>query len=334
MKPFSRDFLLILKILGFAGVIVWLGLFWYLRNPIVFAKSAKQEAIEINPKVLESKVRALTEISPPRQYKNEKSMLAAENFVEREFAKLGYSVSKQEVLAFDHVYHNLIVRYGDPSAKEIVVLGAHYDVCDDQPGADDNATGVAGVIELASLLKEKNPKLTVPIELVIYSLEEPPFFGSQEMGSAVHADSLKANGVTVKYMVSLEMIGYYSNKLFSQHFSPPLLYAFYPWTGDFIGIVGSPADRELAGSFKTAMASNAEIPVISINAPRILPGVDFSDHRSYWNHDWPAIMVTDTAFLRNNQYHLPGDTPERLDYKSMAEVIRGVYSAVVLTNSQ
>src|SRR5262249_49866896 len=149
----------------------------------------------------------------------------------------------------------------------IVVIGAHYDVCGNRPGADDNASGVAGVLEIARLLKAKKPALSVPVELVVYSLEEPPFFGGSEMGSARHADELHERGLNVKYMVSLEMIGYFSDSLFSQSYSPTALYSLYPWRGNFIGIVGSPADRELVRSFKAAMIPNAKVPVVSINAP-------------------------------------------------------------------
>lgn len=313
----------------FAGFLVgaWLLLFWYLRNP-VFSYGQKIDAADVSPEVLEASVRALTGIVPPRQFENASSMLAAEKYVETEFQKLGYVVTKQDVFAHEKNYHNLVVRYGDANAKEIIVVGAHYDVCGNQSGADDNASGVAGIIELARLLQKNQPKLKFPVELVVYSLEEPPFFGGRDMGSAIHADLLSEGGVSVRCMVSLEMIGYFSHAAFSQHFDPPIMHLWYPWTGDFIGIVGTPADRELVKSFKAAMIPNSSIPVYSINAPRVMPGVDFSDHRNYWDHNWPAVMITDTAFFRNEQYHASGDTPDRLDYKSMAQVIQGVYAAI------
>ena len=129
-------------------------------------------------------------------------------------------------------------------------------------------------------------------------------------------------------MLSLEMLGYYSDKPFSQGFTIPLLYGFYPWTGNFIGIVGVPEDRAIQARFKTAMSANSSVPTLSITSPRIVPGIDLSDHRNYWAHDWPAFMITDTAFLRNDQYHEPGDTPDRLDYAKMAEVTRGIYGGI------
>lgn len=309
--------------------LLWLVVFWYLRNPILLSFSSVREPILASSSNLERHVRYLAGITPSRSYKNIQSMLKAEEYIQGQFKDLGYEVRLQDVDSYRQTYHNIIVRYGDKNAKDIIVIGAHYDVAgDDNAGADDNASGVAGLIEIARLLKEQKPKVDTAIELVAYTLEEPPFFGGHEMGSAYHADQLKADGMNVRFMVSLEMIGYYSDEFLSQQFPYPFFYGFYPWTGNFIAIVSSPEDRQLTRDFKKSMANGAKLPVYSINAPSLVAGVNFSDHRSYWAHGWPALMVTDTAFFRNVEYHKEGDTPDRLDYKRMADVVFGVYSAL------
>jgi Zn-dependent M28 family amino/carboxypeptidase len=186
---------------------------------------------------------------------------------------------------------------------------------------------VAGLIELANLLGRSSPPMKV--ELVAYTLEEPPFFRSEYMGSAVHARSLKRAGVSVRAMFSLEMIGYFSDDEGSQHFPNPLLRLFYPTKGNFISVIGKLGQGLLVRKIKGAMKGASSLPVYSINAPRSIPGVDFSDHMNYWDAGYPAVMVTDTAFYRNPHYHMAEDTAEKLDYGRMAQVVEGVYAAVI-----
>ena len=149
------------------------------------------------------------------------------------------------------------------------------------------------------------------------------------MGSWVHAAALRQAGVSVRAMVSLEMIGYFTDAPDSQLFPHPVLALVYPSRGNFITVVGRLGDVALVRRTKSAMRGATDLPVVSINAPTAIPGVDFSDHRSYWAHGYPAVMITDTAFYRNRHYHSPGDTPETLDYGRMAKVVRGVYEAVL-----
>jgi Zn-dependent M28 family amino/carboxypeptidase len=194
------------------------------------------------------------------------------------------------------------------------------------PGADDNASGVAGLIELARLLGAQPPP--VRVELVAFSLEEPPYFGSTGMGSSVHAESLRKQNIRVKAMFSLEMIGYFSDAPNSQHFPAAVLSALYPSTGNFISVVGRVSDWSLVRRTKAAMRNASPLPVYSINAPTFIPGVDFSDQKNYWHAGYSAVMITDTAFYRNRNYHTALDTEEKLDYKRMAMVVEGVYAAV------
>ena len=323
----KKIFLAVLALLA----ILWTPIYWYLRNPVFASGGVTTSRIKIEPARLEAHVRFLSGMNPNRSFKNVASLARAEKYIADQFMAIGFpGVELQKVDADGRVYHNVIARFGNAKSKDLIVIGAHYDAAtESNPGADDNASGVAALLELARAFQTENPTLSVPIEFVAFTLEEPPFFGGREMGSAYHADRLKERGLNVVMMLSLEMLGYYSNKLFSQGFTLPLLYGFYPWVGNFIGIVGVPADRALQAKFKKAMSANSTVPTLSITSPPIVPGVDFSDQRNYWAHDWPAFMITDTAFLRNDQYHKEGDTPDRLDYAKMAEVTRGLYAGVL-----
>jgi hypothetical protein len=149
------------------------------------------------------------------------------------------------------------------------------------------------------------------------------------MGSAVHARSLREQGASVRAMISLEMIGYFSDREGSQRLPSPLLKAVYPTRGDFITVVGKMDQGPLVRTVKRAMRGASTLPVYSINAPRAIPGVDFSDHANYWDAGYDAVMVTDTAFYRNPNYHAHTDTAETLDYVRMAAVVWGVYEAVL-----
>jgi Zn-dependent M28 family amino/carboxypeptidase len=221
-----------------------------------------------------------------------------------------------------HLYTNVIGTMGTDGAERVVV-GAHYDVCGEQPGADDNASAVAGLLEVSRLLNPFASTLKYRVDFVAYTLEEPPFFGTPEMGSYVHAQSLHEDGVKVRGMISLEMIGYFTDEEDSQDYPLPLMKLFYPSKGDFIGVVGNFRSRALVKEVKGHMSA-APINVESLSAPAIVPGVNFSDHRSYWEFGYPAVMVTDTAFFRNPHYHRVSDVAETLDFDTMKEVVKGV----------
>lgn len=211
----------------------------------------------------------------------------------------------------------------------MLVIGAHYDAFGDTgelPGADDNASGTAGLLELARL--RGSHRLNQPVTLVAFANEEPPFFGSDEMGSAVHAASIATTGRAVSGMISLEMIGFFSS---DQSWPNALFSVIYPDEGNFIGVVGGWSDRHLTKAVKRAIAGSGGIRVLSFSGPRETS--DASDHRNYWRHGWSAVMVTDTAYLRNPNYHTHTDTAESLDYRRMALVIDGVFNAVIHLSS-
>jgi Zn-dependent M28 family amino/carboxypeptidase len=200
-----------------------------------------------------------------------------------------------------------------------ILVGAHYDTVPGSPGADDNASGVAALIELAGLLGKEG----LPIRFVAFANEELPYFMGPEMGSWVSAKRARDRGETVRGMLSLEMLGYYSDQPGSQRYPPPLG-LFYPACGDYIAFVGDSGARSLVRKATRSFRKNATFPSEGVAAPAFIPGITRSDHWSFRDQGFPAIMVTDTAYNRNPHYHLPSDTPEKLDYERMARVTLGL----------
>ncbi len=273
-------------------------------------------------------VKALVAIDPPRNYRNVQSLDKAAVYITDQFKKMKCRLELQEFDVDGKKYKNITCSFG-PQAGERVVLGAHYDVYGDQPGADDNASGVAGLIETGRLLAEKKPQLKYRTDLVAFSLEEPIYFKTRHMGSNVYAKALSESGVKVRAMICLEMIGYYSTEPGSQEYPLSLLKLMYPSVGDYIAVVGKIDQRRLVEKVKKSMRTASDLPVESISAPSILPGIDFSDHQSFWKYGYPAVMITDTAFYRNRNYHNDTDTIDTLDFDKMSKVVKGVYSAIV-----
>lgn len=290
-------------------------------QPFVIPTASTPPAVDATQ--LEKHVRYLSEDLHPRNHEHLENLEKAATYIQHSFEASGAQVSAQEVLVEGTPYRNVIARFG-PSTGPVLVIGAHYDSHDHTPGADDNASGVAGLLELAHLLGRSPPPRAV--ELVAYTLEEFPHFRTENMGSAWHARSMRAANRDVELMLSLEMIGYFSDEPGSQRFPFPVFAWLYPDRGNFIGLVGQLENFGLMRKVKAAMAGATPLPVRSVNAPPTLEGVDFSDHRNYWKEGMPAIMVTDTAFLRNTNYHRAEDTFEKLDYGRMAKVVQGVFA--------
>jgi hypothetical protein len=204
---------------------------------------------------------------------------------------------------------------------ESIVIGAHYDSVAGAPGANDNGSGVAALIELARMLKGWTPRLTY--RLVFFVNEEPPYFATAAMGSRVFADALLARGGRVAAMFSLETIGYYADAPGTQGYPFPLGF-FYPDRGDFLAFVSNRASRELLHAALAAFREEAKFPSEGVAAPAWIPGVDWSDQWSFWRHGVPAVMLTDTALYRYPHYHLPSDTPDKVDDARLARVTAGL----------
>lgn len=299
---------------------------WFWTTQPLFSRATPSSERTVDPARLETHVRKLSIELTPRDAGHVENLDRAAAYIKDEFSQTTASVSEQTYRVQGKSYRNVIAQFG-PETVERIVVGAHYDTAGPLPGADDNASGMAGLIELARLLNHHQPALRV--ELVAFSLEEPPYFGTTGMGSSVHAESLRKQNVRVRAMFSLEMIGCFSDAPNSQLFPVGVLSAFYPSKGNFIALVGRLNEGLLVRRTKSAMRNAAPLPVYSINAPRFVPGVDFSDQLNYWHAGYSAVMITDTAFYRNRNYHTAQDTAEKLDYKRMAMVVEGVYAAVI-----
>jgi len=287
-----------------------------------------QTHIPVSKERLYADVEKLTSIDPPRNYLNLESLNAIADYIHKEFKQWDCETQVQEYLADDNIYKNVIASF-NPEHSVRIVLGAHYDVCGEQPGADDNASAVAGLLEVGRLIDELKPTLNCRVDLVAFSLEEPPYFQTPLQGSAIHASSLAKAKVKVKAMICLEMIGYFSDEPNSQQFPIPQLAAMYPSVGNFIVVVGQMGEETLVQQVKTSMQEVAQIDVQSIAAPKSITGITFSDHASYWDQGYPAVMINNTSFYRNPNYHEPTDTIDTLDFDKMTEVVRGVYWAIV-----
>lgn len=294
--------------------------------------SNNSATLRANPERLKEHVRTLSESIGTRQYDQPDKLAECRNFLIEKFREAGARTEEQTYRIGDSEFKNVRAFLGPENAPRIVI-GAHYDTCYEgdkslNTGADDNASGVAGLLELAQLLSKKHPTNTT-VELVAYCTEEPPYFASNDMGSYRHAELLKTEKVVVKGAIILEMIGYFSDEPNSQRYPIAALKLFYPSTGNFISLVGGVGDRDLLATTKCAMQGSAPLPVYSSCIPRSLDFVHLSDHRNYWRFDYPAIMVTDTAFYRNNNYHQSTDTWQTLDYTRMAHAVTQIHQAVL-----
>ena len=264
--------------------------------------------------------------SKPRWFRNVDVLDTVANRIQSDFLRYSNRVSFQNFNIQGSEYRNVIASFGPENAERIIV-GAHYDVCGEQGGADDNASGVAGILELARLLKDR--PLGYRIDLVAYSTEEPPFFGTKNMGSYVHAKSLFDEKIPVLGMVSLEMIGYYSHEENSQRYPVGILKMFYGDKGNFITIVQKSFGGKFARVYKRLAFDHNSLPTKSFNAPSFFGGINLSDHMNYWKFGYSAIMITNTSFYRNHNYHKTTDQLSTLDINSMALAIDGVYRTLV-----
>lgn len=302
--------------------------------------SAIFEDIESN---LISTVKYLSQDIGQRSYIDIKKLNMAAKYIEDRFHSDRCDVKRQSFSYAGNTYYNIIaevspVRRKVPSNLSnevkgkidnkdgIVVIGAHYDTVIGTPGADDNASGVAVLLELARLTTLKPLKRTV--RFVAFSLEEPPFFRTRHMGSYVYAKSLKDEGISVYGMISLEMLGYFCDSKGCQYYPLPIFRWFYPDRGNFIAFVGNISSKTFTKKIKNSFESVSSLPVESLNTVSLVPGVDFSDHHSFWEFGYHAFMITDTAFYRNPNYHSMGDIASTLDYERMAELVVGLYKAI------
>lgn len=256
-----------------------------------------------------------------RNYNRYEQLNKAAEYVHYQFKQCGYAPARQEYSIEGRKYGNIIAeKCGARKADGIVVLGAHYDTCFN-PGADDNASAVAGMLEAARALSAA--ELGKTLRFIAFVNEEPPFFKTECMGSWVYTRQARTKGEDIGGAVILESIGYYSDEPGSQRY-PPLFKLFYPDRGNFIGVVGNLASRRLVKRVVAAFKKHSDFPIESVTTSGLIPGVDWSDHWSFWREGYQAVMVTDTALFRTPHYHRESDTYEKLDYESMAGVVKGL----------
>ena len=260
------------------------------------------------------------------------AMAAAAGYIQERFEDAGYTVNVQPFTSRGLTVNNIeAVLPGQGAADEIIVVGAHYDSVADSPGADDNASGVAALLELARLLAGTTLPRTV--RFVAFANEEAPFFYGDEMGSNLYAARALAQGEHIEAMLSLETLGYFTDQPGSQKYPFPFSY-LYPDTGNFIGFVGNLSSRSLVRKAVGAFRASTAFPSEGVAAPSGIEGIHWSDHWSFWEAGYPAIMVTDTAPFRYPYYHTSADTPGQLDYTGLARVTSGLVEVVGVLASQ
>jgi len=268
-------------------------------------------------------VNHLGETIGSRSFSEPSKIVASRNYIVDTLRSYGLNSTLQDFLINNITFSNIIVTFeGLRNPEEIIVIGAHYDTILGTPGADDNAGAVAMLLELAGIMVDS--ALDRTLKLVFFVLEEPPIFGTKNMGSRIFARQARENNMDIRAMISLEMVGYFSDSKGAQAFPLPLMSFFYSTTPNFIAVVGNLKSKALVNQVKKGLKTGCSVPVETLAAPSIVPGVGLSDHASFWKEGYPAIMITDTAFYRNPNYHQPSDTKDTLNYQTMAELFRGL----------
>lgn len=320
------------KLKRLAALLVFAGMAWALIKLSTFgwnffAPAYPGGATLTSPGKLEEDVAMLSvSIGPRDLYNNNRDRLrAAEVYIAARLRAAGCRVEFQDYPVSGTRARNIIgIKRGVSTPGEEIIIGAHYDT-ENNPGADDNASGVAGLLALADYARGKSYSRTV--KFVAFTNEEPPFFRTPEMGSAVYAKAARERGDGIKAVLVLEMIGFFSEKHFSQRY-PPLIGPFLPSKGNYIAQISDLGSRRLAKRIDRAYREASRLPLQSVTLPAFVPGVDFSDHRNFWKEGYPAVMFTDTAFYRSPHYHKSTDLPGTLDFAYMAAFVDGLRAAL------
>jgi len=326
-----EDVKIMLIVLILFPLIVW----FLLSQPTFSFGNSESKFTLAKAENLKKHLYTIVEKFNDRGYTNTEMLNKTADYIHHEFSKYSDEVTYQifEAQAFDdepiEQYKNVIAKFKGTNScdDKIYVIGGHYDTFAGYTGANDNTSSVVALLELARLFKAHPPKCN--LQLVAYSLEEPPFFRSEKMGSFVHAKSLKESNTKVELAIILDMIGFYSDDANSQTYPFPFMSWYYPTKANFITIVSNLSFknilhlRDVKSHFK-----KGTLPTYSMSAPSFIPGIDFSDHQSYWKMGYPAILISDTAFYRSDNYHTQKDTPDTLNYENMAKVVDGVFEVV------
>lgn len=294
------------------------------ERPVLNAKARR--VIDDLEGRLKVHVSVLAEEIGPRNIFVPDNLNAASDYIRTFWENRRYRVNTQTYSVQNIACHNLAVEIpGKSEPDKIVLIGAHYDTVSYCPGANDNGSAVAALLELSRLFASRSSQKT--IRFVAFANEEPPFFKTRQMGSLVYAKGCKEKKEDIVAMVCLETIGYYREEPNTQKYPFPLSF-FYPNKGNFIAVVGNLRSKPLVKSFSRSFMQESDFPVECAAVFGFIPGIDWSDHWSFWQCGYPAIMITDTALFRYPYYHSVEDTPDKLDYHSLARVTSGIFKAL------
>jgi len=279
-------------------------------------------------KRLKEHVETIASSIGPRSIYKPESLQKAALYIENNLKEMGYDPMSQSYTVWTKEVRNIIVYLNGAPDRPYYLLGAHYDSVSHTPGADDNASAVAVLLEVARLVAEKKSTIKQALCFVFFTLEEPPTFGTSLMGSRVFVSKAKTEAHSIKGALILEMVGYYCSEPGSQKY-PPFLRSLmgYPKVGDFIGVIGDAKSKGLVKKIMEAFKKNPSLPSYSLVVPLrgyLLPASRLSDNASFWDRGIPAVMITDTAYYRNPNYHSASDTPETLDYSMMAQLVKSI----------
>ena len=314
-----------------AAALLWSLTAILLTGPIVVRQPEEFEwpyDIGASPERLKRDVEFLCGDLAPRRHAPQDNLDRTAEWIADEFRSAGLEVEYQDYELAEGRFRNVIgFREGLLADAPVRVIGAHYDVFGSFPGADDNASGVAVLLELVRTLPPAPPRRGQ--YFVAFSTEEPPFFSTEGMGSHVFARKLHEEGRQVDLMIALDLVGYFTDAPGSQRFPVPGMSLLYPRTGNFLAVVGDFRSGKSLKRVKLSMAQVTDLPIRSFRGPAALPGVLWSDHRSFREFDMPGVLLTDTAHMRYPWYHTENDTPDKLDYERMAKIVRGLHAIVL-----
>jgi hypothetical protein len=331
LQLLNRAALLRLIVLAtIVGILICWGWFAMIQMP---GESYRDSLPPLTPKevalqnALQRDVETLGSEIGERNYLNYENLMAAADFLKASLSQAGYQVQQQDYTIDRQTYYNLEVEIpGTEQADEIVIIGGHYDSVAYSPGANDNGTGAAATLELARLFAGKKPART--LRFVEFVNEEPPFFWTENMGSMVYAKRCKQRKEKIVAMLSLETMGYYSDKVGSQQYPLPFLGFIYPLQGNFISFIGNIASGSLVRDVVASFRRHTQFPSEGAALPGELTGVGWSDQWSFWKQGYPGVMVTDTAPFRYPHYHTQYDTPDKINYEYLARVVAGLERAI------
>jgi Zn-dependent M28 family amino/carboxypeptidase len=320
-------FLAIIFIVGFLFTMVYM-------PGISYSGSIKLNVEEKKlSKRLHQHILVLAGIIGERNLTRSAALERSAQYIERQFRNMGYSVKLQTYSTGGKQVRNIIAEIkGHREPQSILIVGAHYDSIEGSPGANDNASGVAAMLELARMLAKKAPASS--IRFVAFVNEEPPYFKTPDMGSRVYVDRMQSKSIRIVGMLSLETMGYYRSGKKTQHYPFPFNY-FYPQRGNFIAFVGNLHSRDFLHRSLSLFRQHTQFPSEGVAAPAWIPGIDWSDHGSFWQKAYPALMVTDTALFRYPHYHSDKDLPQYINFDYLARVVTGLNVVILeLANNQ